>query len=64
MPTCVSIMCTASVHGGQKRASELLERDFELVMRHCIGGLNPGFSYEQKVLFTAEPSLQLQEWLL
>jgi hypothetical protein len=53
---CAPHACSA--HGGQKRTTDPLKLNLQMVVSHHVDAGNPGPLWEQPVLLTAELSLQ------
>jgi hypothetical protein len=60
---CLCIMFVSGVHRGQKRVSDLLELELEIVASCHVGAGNQTWALqeEQAVLLTGEPPLQLHK---
>lgn len=58
MYICAS--CACSVLGGQKRVSDLLEMELQVIRSYLVWvlGTKPGYVEEQKMFLTAEPTLK------
>lgn len=58
MYTYVNIPSVCNVLVGQKRASDLLELEIQMVVRLHVGNSYMGTLEEQPLLLTTEPALQ------